>query len=391
MSRRVAAMNPPCTGESEHRRTVRATLTHISKQFAHSPAWLLGLAGTIVVALVASTVGYFSMSDEVTLSVDGTSSTVRTFGNDVAGVLADEGIEIGARDVVVPSLDSAVNDGTQITVRYGRPLEVSVDGKKRTYWTTATRVDTALQQLGIRTANAALSTSRSSSITREGMALLITTPKQYVVKIGKAAPRKVTVPALNASSLLARLKVTYDANDIVRPAPTRPIKAGDRITLIRVHAVRKYVPRERVAPAVTERSDSSMFVGERRTVRSGRAGVRAVTYRVVFHNGEVHRKVVLRKKTLRAPVSTVVAVGTKAVPTSGAWDRIAECESGGNWQANTGNGYYGGLQFSLGTWRAYGGTGLPHQNSREQQIAVAERVRAASGGYGDWPHCGKLA
>ena len=73
------------------------------------------------------------------------------------------------------------------------------------------------------------------------------------------------------------------------------------------------------------------------------------------------------------------------------WDRIAECESGGNWATNTGNGYYGGLQFSLGTWQAYGGTGYPHQRSREEQIAVAERLRAAEGGYGAWPHCGSLA
>ena len=71
-----------------------------------------------------------------------------------------------------------------------------------------------------------------------------------------------------------------------------------------------------------------------------------------------------------------------------AWDRLAQCESGGNWAANTGNGYYGGLQFNLGTWAAYGGSGRPDQNSREQQIAVAERVAAAEGGYGAWPVCG---
>jgi hypothetical protein len=70
------------------------------------------------------------------------------------------------------------------------------------------------------------------------------------------------------------------------------------------------------------------------------------------------------------------------------WDQIAACESGGNWAANTGNGYYGGLQFNPDTWQSYGGSGMPHENSREQQIAVAERVAAAEGGYGAWPHCG---
>ena len=71
----------------------------------------------------------------------------------------------------------------------------------------------------------------------------------------------------------------------------------------------------------------------------------------------------------------------------GVWDRLAECESGGNWSINTGNGYYGGLQFSLGTWEAYGGSGMPHENSREEQIRIATKVRDARGGYGDWPAC----
>ena len=84
-------------------------------------------------------------------------------------------------------------------------------------------------------------------------------------------------------------------------------------------------------------------------------------------------------------------VGLAATPANAAsgstWDALAQCESGGNWAINTGNGYYGGLQFNLGTWQAYGGSGLPSDNSREAQIAVAERLKAATGGYGSWPGC----
>jgi len=71
------------------------------------------------------------------------------------------------------------------------------------------------------------------------------------------------------------------------------------------------------------------------------------------------------------------------------WDDLARCESGGNWAINTGNGYYGGLQFSVPTWEGYGGAefaAYPHEASREEQIAVAERLRAARG-YGPWPSC----
>jgi LysM repeat protein len=70
----------------------------------------------------------------------------------------------------------------------------------------------------------------------------------------------------------------------------------------------------------------------------------------------------------------------------GVWDRLAQCESGGNWGINTGNGYSGGLQFAQGTWRANGGTGSAHNASRAEQIRVAERVRASQG-WGAWPAC----
>ena len=69
------------------------------------------------------------------------------------------------------------------------------------------------------------------------------------------------------------------------------------------------------------------------------------------------------------------------------WDAVAECESGGNWSANTGNGFYGGLQFKPSTWAANGGVGSPANATREQQIAVANRVLATQG-LGAWPKCG---
>ena len=68
------------------------------------------------------------------------------------------------------------------------------------------------------------------------------------------------------------------------------------------------------------------------------------------------------------------------------WDRLAQCESGGNWRINTGNGYYGGIQFSLSSWRAVGGTGYPHQASKAEQIRRGEALKAKQG-WGAWPAC----
>lgn len=80
------------------------------------------------------------------------------------------------------------------------------------------------------------------------------------------------------------------------------------------------------------------------------------------------------------------ATGANAATSTSTWDALAQCESGGNWAINTGNGYSGGLQFSPSTWAAYGGTGSAADASREQQIAVAEQVQASQG-WGAWPSC----
>ncbi|WP_346277926.1 transglycosylase family protein [Pseudonocardia sp.] len=103
------------------------------------------------------------------------------------------------------------------------------------------------------------------------------------------------------------------------------------------------------------------------------------------------------RRLLRTALAGAIALGAplavagtaNAAPAS-AWDALAQCESGGNWQINTGNGFYGGLQFTLSTWKAFGGQGMPHQASRDQQIAVAQRVLAGQG-WNAWPVCSRKA
>ena len=84
----------------------------------------------------------------------------------------------------------------------------------------------------------------------------------------------------------------------------------------------------------------------------------------------------------------LVLAGTASAAPESAWDKLAQCESGGNWNINTGNGYYGGIQFNASTWKAYGGRGMPHQASKAEQIAVAERTLAAQG-WNAWPACSR--
>ncbi len=87
---------------------------------------------------------------------------------------------------------------------------------------------------------------------------------------------------------------------------------------------------------------------------------------------------------------SIALAGQAAAATDGEWDQVASCESGGNWGINTGNGYQGGLQFSAGTWASHGGSEYAPSAqlaTRDQQIAIAERVLATQG-RGAWPVCG---
>ena len=107
-----------------------------------------------------------------------------------------------------------------------------------------------------------------------------------------------------------------------------------------------------------------------------------------------HRKPTTSGRTVAKVAITGMIVGAPltvlAAPASAAnnWDAVAQCESGGNWGINTGNGFSGGLQFTPSTWSGYGGQGSAQNASREQQIQVAERVLAGQG-KGAWPVCGQ--
>jgi uncharacterized protein YabE (DUF348 family) len=376
-----------------------------------SRATLAVLVGAIVLAVAATGVGYAAMQKTVTLSLDGKTQQVNTFSGKVGEVLEEQGVALSDHDVVAPGVTSSVSDGSTIAVKYGRPLDVKVDGRSSRYWVTATNVATALEQLGLRFGGADLSASRGTSIGRSGLDLAVVTPKRLVVKLAEAKKRTVTVTALTVSEALRELGVRPDRDDRVKPGLATAIKDGDALTFTRVRVVQRPAT-ERIGFTTVKKADSGMYSGESKTVRSGHDGSRRVVYRVTSENGEVTVRMAVSSRVLRAPVSAVVHYGTKQRPApkpepepvqasapsassgssysggSSIWDRIAACESGGNWSINTGNGYYGGLQFSLSTWQAYGGSGRPDQNSREAQIAVAERVAAAEGGYGAWPVCG---
>ena len=356
---------------------------------------LIGLVTAVIVALAGTTAGYAALSKSVTVSLDGQPREVTAMGGTVGDVLSSEGIEVGKHDIVAPSVDEEVADGSRISVRFGRPLELSVDGNETTHWVTSTDVAAALGEIGSRFLGADLSTSRSAGIGREGMALEVVTPKKLQLQIAGKKPVKKELTALTTKDALKEMHVKVGKHDIVKPSLGKELDDGDHVVFTDIRVVTKRVKAETLSFDTVEREDSSMLEGKTEVIRAGDAGSRDVTYKRTFRNGKLVATKVITAKVLDAPRDRIVAVGTKdPAPAvnyaSGGtvWDQLAQCESGGNWATNTGNGYYGGLQFSLGTWQSYGGSGLPSENSRETQIMIAERVRAADGGgYSSWPAC----
>ena len=363
-------------------------------QISRSKTVLATLVAVVVAAVAGSTVGYAALSKDVTLTLDGRTTQVSAIGDTVGDVLAAEGIEVTDKDLVAPAVDESVSDGTAIAVQFGRPLELSVDGETRTYWVNSTDVASALGEIGRRFDGADLSASRGSSIGRTGLTLAVVTPKVLHIKLGGRDLKKRRVTALTVADVLESMDFEVDRHDKVSPSLTTEIADGDKVVVKDIRIATRKVRREVVDAPVIEREDPSMFEGDEKVVQPGRDGVRNVTYRLRYVDGElVARKVVDASVRVKA-VPTIVKVGTKEeAPAanfaggSTVWDSLAQCESGGNWAINTGNGYYGGLQFNLGTWQAYGGTGLPSEASRETQIAIATKLRDASGGYGAWPGC----
>jgi resuscitation-promoting factor RpfB len=391
LHRRLRDRRRPRTGGNDVWRAVRQKFARVMA----SKVALIGAATIALVAVVGATVGYASMGKSITLNIDGRVEHVTATGDTVGQVLSAEGITVGTHDEVAPATDQTVSDGTTIAVRYGKPLKLDVDGTTTTYWVTATDVRGALDEINRSFDRAQLSVSRGAGITRNGLRITVATPKKLTVVIGGAHARHRTISALTVGQALKALHVRLGKHDVVHPGRHHVLSDGDRLVLTRIRVVRHHVSRQRIGFSTITRDDSSMLRGHTAIVRPGHDGLRDVTYRLTYRNGRLVARRIVSQHLLRPPLARIERVGTKSAPAptpsyssgSTVWDKIAQCESGGNWAENTGNGYYGGLQFSLGTWQAYGGSGLPSNASRTTQIAIATKLRNASGGYGAWPAC----
>lgn len=336
----------------------------------------------------------FAMDKSVTISVDGQPRQVSTFGSTVKGALDSAGVHVNPGDQLRPGPDAPISSGARITLDKAKPVRASVDGRPVTFTTTENTVGAALRAAGVWLPGVVTSLPEGARIPDDGVSVDLRSPKDVNLVDGAQPARPVHSFSVDAHDLLTEQRVPLGPEDRIEPVAL-PLRTGQTVVVTRIHTDQHDDAVPLPAP-VEQVSDPTMTSGTQKVDQAGADGQHVVTVRTVTVNGKETQRQQLADRVTQPPQPERVRVGTKpassapAVPDGSVWDRLAKCEAGGNWAANTGNGYSGGLQFDDQTWRAYGGgqyASEPYQASREDQIAVATKIRDSRGNYGAWPSC----
>jgi len=361
----------------------------------------VGAQLVVLGALVLGLVAFVGNNKTVTLNVDGKTSSVQTFGGTVGQVVRGAQVELQSADKLWPSADSQVKDGSVINVNLAKAVKVNVDGAERTVTTTAPTVDGLVTELGVARASE-VSAPKDAQLAVSGSFVSISTPKAVtVVADGKAT--KTTTTSARVGDLIAEAGVQLGAGDRTSQPANAPVVNDMVVKVSRVDSTKTADSTEAVPFETLTTEDAGMFKGEQKVTQAGAAGSISKNFKLVLVDGrEAARTLVSQNITLQ-PVTQKVSVGTKEKPKPAAaaaassgntgaaapammneamWDKIAQCEAGGNWSINTGNGYYGGLQFDVRTWLGSGGGAYAPTAagaSKAQQIDVANRVYAQRG------------
>lgn len=269
------------------------------------------------------------------------------------------------------------------------------------------------------TADEPLDIERVSSITPLS-ADQIQVPQLMEITVGTDT-KEVLTNGGTVQEVLDNAGVSVDGDDKVSPRLDQNVNAETAITVTVVEKT-EVTEEETVEYETTRKDDDSLEEGKTKTETEGENGTAVVTYEVTTENGEEVDKTEIDREVTEEPTTEVVLRGTKepepepsssdesdeaddsdsssssddnsgasapAVSNGSTWDALAQCESGGDWSTNTGNGYHGGLQFNPTTWNSMGGgqyAPTADQATREQQIAIASKLQAQAG-WGQWPAC----
>lgn len=381
---------------------------HHIKRINNSRSLPLRLAtGGVLSTLVVGGVVAVAAQKDLVVEVNGDKVELATFAKDVDGALQAAGVQVGEEDIVSPAPSESVADGDEISVRTAKPVAVSIDGEQQQLSTTDLTVSDLLNNLQGVNPGAAVKSGEDDvdkdTQLKDGMDLEVVSPK--IIKINDGGKNTYTkIAAKTVDDVLKERGIKLDEDDRVFPAKEEKVTEGMSIKVERIDIQTEDVTEEfDVEPHFVD--DPELEVGAEEVREQGEKGKREITRKVVLKNGKKESEEVIKDEVVVGPKPATIARGTKqaepepqggnsgaaapAVADGSVWDSIAQCESTGNWSINTGNGFSGGLQFAPSTWAGFGGTEYAPeawQATREQQIAVAQKVQASQG-WGAWPAC----
>jgi uncharacterized protein YabE (DUF348 family) len=357
----------------------------------------VGTQLVVLCALVLGLVAFVGNNKTITLNVDGKVTSVQTFGGTVGQVVKSAKLDLKPADRVSPSVDESVANGTVINVNMAKAVKVSLDGSEKTVSTTAPDVAGLVTELGV-ASSSSVSVPKDAQLAVDGSFVSISTPKNVsIVADGKATSKTTTASTVKA--VLEDAGVSLGVNDRTSQPGNAPVVNNMVVKVSRVDTGQTAASTEDVPFGTMTSESAEMFTGEKKVTQAGAAGKVDRTFKLVLVDGREASRTLVSETVSVQPVTEQVTVGTKAKPaatTAGAntgaaapammneamWDKIAQCESSGNWAANTGNGYYGGLQFDIRTWIGSGGGAYAPNASlatKAQQIDIANRVYAQRG------------
>ncbi|OAE01231.1 resuscitation-promoting factor [Arthrobacter sp. OY3WO11] len=362
----------------------------------------------VLCALVVGLVAFVGNNKTITLNVDGKVSSVQTFGGTVGQVVKSANLELNPADRVSPSVDASVQNGTVINVNKAKEVKVSLDGSEKTVNTTAQDVAGLVTELGVASASS-VSAPKDAQLSIAGSYVSISTPKTVsLVADGKVDT--ATTTAATVGKVLEDAGLVLGANDRSSQPVNAHVVNNMVIKVSRVNTGQTAVSTEDVPFESVTSESGELLKGEKEVTQKGAAGKLEKTYKLVLVDGREASRTLVSETVAVQPVPEKVTVGTKPKPVAQAapaasaaipagagantgaaapammneamWDKIAQCESTGNWSINSGNGYYGGLQFDIRTWiGAGGGAYAPNASlaTKAQQIDIANRVYAQRG------------
>ena len=269
----------------------------------------IALAIASVVAVNLSGVGLNAvLGRDVTLIVDGETTNLNIVYGSVAEVLAAQNVQISSRDRVRPALSSVVTPDTTITVEYGRPIDLTLDGQNGVYWTYATTVGGVINSLGLGETALKLSTPSETPVGRDGVSLSIKTG--HSVNVTANGQTQDITSFGTVADALSDLSLAWDSDDLVTPAPSTELSDGLDISLVRVDT--QTFTREAPIPFETQNSDDpNATKGKVTVVTPGAEGVMSQTIVQTLHDGVMVDETVASEDVVLDPVTEVTTTGTK--------------------------------------------------------------------------------